>query len=312
MNLKLLIAASIFLAAASQAMETETKPASIFDAPLSFLSEEAGMLTTPSYNPGIYPKSQYACEISLKASPIDNSPKELKQSVHLEAASILDERVQIKETSSWPNSVHGVIFSKFRNNAGYFWGTGTLIAPNIVVTAAQNLYSRDIHNGHVVGEATIVRFVPAMNSFNAPFDVSEVQHIYYPEEYKNNGSENFGIIILEQAPRYTEGVHGPGYFGIGILPDDKFDGHKLNVTGYPKDKFSKKNERQIWAMDGKATKIDQNLIHHNIYTAPGQIGAGLWYQDGNHHYVVGIHLGNGEATRLTTERFKQIIKWVNK
>lgn len=313
MKPKLLILALILATLQlSNAMDEQPEPIiprNPLDNPLSFPDHNHDSLRTPSYKPSIF-HPQLACAIDIKATPITRAENGQDMNASIP---IPDEGVQIKNTHYWPNSPHGIIFARFSNTpkGQYRWGTGTLIAPNVVLTAAQNLYNHDIHNEQVVGKAIEIRFVPALYGFIAPFDEPSIERFHYPGQYEKDGTENFGILILEDIPRATEGLCHTGYLGLGILPASQFPNLELNITGYP---AHKSPERQyIYPMrntKGKATQIDNNFIHHTICTSKGQGGAGLWYQDDSGCYITGVLLDNGKAILLTKSRYDQILKWV--
>jgi len=266
-------------------------------------------ISTKSQRPAC-PKPQGYYEVSVDGKPIRENCKDNQEKVLGSIIPGKDGRIQILQTDEWPNSVHGMVYMTFRSGSGA-WGSGTLIAPNLVLTAAHNLYDTDIYNGQPVGRAKEVKFYPAKNGREIPFKEQSVRDFYYPEEYTKDGSEDYGLLVLDNPVGEMT-----GYFGVSVLHPDKVKVLKINVTGYPGDKVAGKDKvHEMWGMEGRATNIDQDFIEYEIDTYRGQSGSGVWYQEGENYFVTGIHvLGDNirpvnKATLLTKDRYKKIREW---
>ncbi|MDK3159506.1 hypothetical protein QPK87_23445 [Kamptonema cortianum] len=143
-----------------------------------------------------------------------------------------DGRVRFNQTTQWPYSAYGVVTMRFphmRSDQPDASGSGSFIAPTVVLTAAHNLY--DIRYG---GQATSVRFFPAINEKNAHFGEARVREFYYPKEYTETKKEDYGILILE-APFGDE----TGYFGLGLFLHEDIRKFAVSVIGYPGDKITR-------------------------------------------------------------------------
>ncbi|MBL9029257.1 MAG: trypsin-like peptidase domain-containing protein [Caedimonas sp.] len=275
---------------------------------LQILEEDSQKVRTKSQKP-IKAKTQNISIISLPAEPILESGD--RETVLKKIIPGIDGRIQIAQTDQWPHSVHGVVAIHFPKmgidkNA---WGTGTLIGPNLVLTAAHNLYSHEYKE-----EVDSVRFLPAINGKLLPFSEPKVIRFYFPKKYKIDNQEDYGLLVLDQPIAEIT-----GHFGINILSKDQLNGKTINVTGYPGDKVKDKNyEYEMWGMEGKPVNIDNDHIGYEIDTFGGQSGSAVWYQEGESYYVVGVHitgtkditLGLNKATLLNRARYDQIRTWI--
>ena len=275
--------------------------------PLEIVTKQDDVIKTKSQAP-IKPKTNHASRLVIKGQPVKQHSG--CKEVVLKRNS--DGRVRITDTDLWPNAVHGVVMVKFSDTDpnSIAWGTGTLIAPQFVLTAAHNLYSRDKFRGKTVGRAISVEFVPAMDGQSAPFKKQNVKNFYYPEQYTIDESEDYGLLALENPIGEST-----GFFGLGILPDDQISNLEVSIYGYPGDKVKDKSEHyEMWGMKGAVKENDQKLISYEVDTEGGQSGSGVWIEDGQDYLVVGVHiLGNlpyNQATLITKNRYDLIQTWM--
>lgn len=90
------------------------------------------LIKTKSRKP-VKPTNQNGQEIVLHAQPSEGN---IESQVNVK-----DGREQVQNPSKWPNSIHGVVSVKFEGIEGITYGSGTLIGPNIVLTAGRHLYN---------------------------------------------------------------------------------------------------------------------------------------------------------------------------
>ena len=183
-----------------------------------------------------------------------------------------------------------------------------MIAPNVVLTAAHNIY-----NNSKKIEASLIEFIVECNG-NEYKDSSKCKRVYYPKAYKDGDDyEDYGLLILESNLGETYGY-------IGICNEEKINSEvEYNVYGYPADKVRNKHKCfELWGMKGKGLKIQggsRDVIEYNtIDTYGGQSGSPIYYIEEGFCYVVGVHVSGGglvnEGTYLNKSRFTQIQKWM--
>jgi len=273
--------------------------------------KEEGVIKTKC-QPPMRPRRQVAMNIGVSASPLRREGYVRQESVFKKIIPGKDGRIRVDKTTQWPHSVHGVVVMRFPRMPAdtlYGLGTGALIAPNVVLTCAHNLY-----NAKYGGRASSVRFLPAINRKELPFDESTVKDFCYPEAYTKDkwSVEDYGILILD-TPLGEE----TGYFGLSVLSQQDLKDRPISISGYPKDKVAEKDrEYELWGMKGHVHALNLNYIEYEIDTYGGQSGSPVCYQHGDNYYVVGIHVledearGVNKATRLTEARYNQINAWI--
>ena len=250
------------------------------------------------------PRPQSVPLMTLNAEPIGGGPRP-------ESVFLPDERRRVSPTDVWPYSVHGVVAVRFSGGGGLHQGTGTLIGPNIVLTAAHNFYS-DRERLDKAQFAESVQFIPAMNGQLCPFLSHKVgkERLRVPDDYGGYGKEDYALIFLETSVGETT-----GYYGLAVLDPEELKTKKINVTGYPGDKIlDKPGLHEMWEMGGEASSVGKDLFGYTISTNSGQSGGGVWYREGDNCFVVGVHvLGDNlvnQATLMTKERCERIQGWV--
>lgn len=283
---------------------------SLKDKPLPLFKKE-DIKFTKSQKP-VSPMLQSASFVSLYGIPIEEKSFQ-NEIVIKRIVPGQDGRKRINQTDVWPHSVHGIVAIRFRNMSldSYGFGSGTLIASNLVLTAAHNLYERELFGEEQTGRATEIRFLPAIDGHSLPFRESKVKQFYYPDEYVKNGKEDYGLLVLENSiGDFT------GFFGLGIIPEELSEKLEVNITGYPADKVKNKPKYyEMWSMKGPIKNIKDDLLHYEIDTYKGQSGSSVWYKDGQDYFVIGVHIQGDEllkvnkATFLTESRFNQIEQW---
>lgn len=84
----------------------------------------------------------------------------------------------------------------YKNGQSYT-GSGTFISPKVILTAAHNLFDRNNQ-----ASPCSIQVIPGLNGENAPFGIAEDLEWFFPMEYKNNGKEDYGIIIIKSKTNF--------------------------------------------------------------------------------------------------------------
>jgi V8-like Glu-specific endopeptidase len=182
-------------------------------------------------------------------------------------------------------------------------GTGFLIGPRHVLTAAHVLFPAD---GPLIHQSPVrVKVTPGHNSGSRPYGVF-TSSVYRVRSEWRSGGRNVGNISYDFAViELPAGVEKKGlkYWGAPGTNTEKYPlkktwlkGKVVNVCGYPKDKPL----YTPWIAYDKLDNPDatrngtvlNNVFTHKVDTCVGQSGSPVWYWDGQtKRYLVGIHTG---------------------
>jgi V8-like Glu-specific endopeptidase len=219
------------------------------------------------------------------------------------------EHIQIENPSAWPYSVHGRLLTSCERHT--YIGSGILIGPELVLTAAQNVYKR-YFNREV--DKNSMKFLPGMNGSYCPFGLIEVAEIYYPKRFVNTGKDDYALIVLKKSIGDST-----GYYGIKEFERDELQGKIVYKYGYEACISNRDYKFQsLWQAQG-AIEIDsyRDMIHHRLDTSEGQSGSGLFIKQDDKYYVIGIHVHSSnrfnissQAVYLNQSRIQKIKGWV--
>jgi V8-like Glu-specific endopeptidase len=229
----------------------------------------------------------------------------------------LDRRHQIKwpDMQGWPYRIHGHLIMKYGHDT--YTGSGVLVGPHHVLTAAHNIYNR---NGQWAQE---VLFAPGRYQDKYPYGDCKGCLLLVPQKWSDNKlkdkereSYDFGMVILDTAIGNIT-----GWSGLLSLPKELLTEWPVTVTGYPGDKGTGNyHSTQMWEMHGDMKRVTDHQLYYDIDTWEGQSGSAVWRQEWPEYkgpYTVGVHTyredkdGEGnKGTRLTKDKFDLILYWL--
>ena len=180
--------------------------------------------------------------------------------------------------------------------SGPLYGTGVLVGPDLVLTAAHNVYNVES------GQWTLdLRITPAQNGVTEPYGIYQGSRVFILKNYQTevtgaNDSYDMAVIKL------TEPVNSQ--IGYLSLSTDITLGSRVQVAGYPVSSDWKISF--MYAMWGEVSKIDGNLIHYQIDTESGQSGSPVLNEKNE---IVAIHtLGFIDRNQVYTHNAARLVK----
>jgi V8-like Glu-specific endopeptidase len=170
----------------------------------------------------------------------------------------------------------------------HFIGTGTLVGPSKVLTAAHCIFDRD----HGFGWAQRIRVVPGKNGpgrsrREEPFGFALSRRLNVPDEWRSATSKraamlhDFGIITLDRPIGRRVGW----WKRIGHKPDMFLRRHRVNTAGYPGDKGGNHQYRVY----DRIVRVHPRRLEYVHDTFGGQSGSPIWVRWTQFRKIVGIH-----------------------
>jgi glutamyl endopeptidase len=239
----------------------------------------------------------------------------------------VDSRVLVEDTSSvpWRCICHLEVEYEF-GPVGY--GTGFLIGPKAVLTAAHVLINPSKNDTTKRRKATQVRVIPGRNGTLAPYGyfVTQYSDCKVPERWLHDGDDqpngNWDFAMIPIADDYnTEGqptAERLGYFGLKCFSDNEASkAHMLfvNNAGYPYE--ADKAYGTLWYNAGRVRKMGRSYIEYMVDTEGGQSGSPVYFFDKllNQRYVIAVHTTGdfvNRGLRITEEVFATIKRWTGR
>ena len=214
-----------------------------------------------------------------------------------------DQRVQITTTTKSKNDVYNKIGHLILPDGGC---TGTLIAADVVLTAAHCIYDKKTKG---IVDASGVTFVPGRkDSSDYPYGVFKAKKIVTYREYilSEDSDYDMAIIILKTEPNV-------GFLEIAESFDHfELPKHTLYIAGYAGDKAY----ATLWEgkAKGAARDIWSNTMSYMIDTAGGQSGSAIRAKFGEVQKVIGVHTTGGflsnSGMRFNAEVYATLKRWL--
>lgn len=263
-----------------------------------------------SYRKGQFEFSEDSQDISAfytkPHSPIITIPqynldKEISEDLYIESFS-QNGRRQITQTTEWPYRIHGKLTIYGWGSA--YGGSGVLVGPHHVLTAAHNVYNQGVW-------ATSVSVSFGLNEGLAPFGKRNVVKAYTFRQWIKDKLKGYDMALLVLDQSIGNDI---GYAGLLCLDDEGISRETVTITGYPSDYgFTK-----MMTMSDKVKTIKPEELYYEINTAGGQSGSGIWINKGEVPHVLGVHTHGGKkegignsGARLSFYKFKKIIGWIS-
>lgn len=192
-------------------------------------------------------------------------------------------------------------------------GSGTLITPQFLITAAHNLSPAQ----EIIARAKItenrprrISFMPGAHNNKTKFPVIPLSYAVHEKwvQYESPGYDYAVIRLDRDIGRQI------GHASLRALPEEELNGTRVNVTGYPGD-F--KEHPQMYTMEGRIKHISKDRVFYSIDTSPGQSGSGVWKfgdEDEKDDLICcGVHAYGGRlnsAVRITDSVVDQVRRWI--
>lgn len=207
-----------------------------------------------------------------------------------------DSREQVADARTAPFSQIGLIYgynsTRGRATAA---GTGWLISPDTMVTAAHNVYNREAYRRANKYRPAVVKVWLGYNDDDRPpYGVRRASEIFVHEDYIRDRTKlefDIAVIKLDQP---VEKRHG----WLQIVGSSvNISKTPLGLAGFPSD-IQRQPLKMFYAY-GAMVSIEGNKIIHNIDSATGQSGGPILAPHGGLHSddvrVVGVHTQGKEA-----------------
>ena len=185
--------------------------------------------------------------------------------------------------------------------------TGTLVAPNVVLTAAHCLFDVRSNPGRVT-------VVPGRNGLNRPFGTARALRFNFARGYRGARDDvtvrDYAVIYLAQPIGNTVGrwtiAHTSTSFdpiGTSISSTAINNGQQLILSGYPADKIFRAGNPpqkaiQQWRSRNILRTIDENgMMHYLNDTFGGHSGSPVWVERPaslGGRVMVGLHVGRDD------------------
>jgi V8-like Glu-specific endopeptidase len=224
-------------------------------------------------------------------------------------AQLSNGRVEIGNTqASSASKATGKIVSLWPNG-NTTHGSGVLVSPRHVLTAAHNIYW-PAFGGH----AKLVIFGPAEHGSISPFGVSFCTSMVTHKKWRTNascgGNYDIGMIRL----RHPLGTKA-GW--MDLTPWSSDPNFPVNLNGYDADIF---NGRHQITRTGRASSIKDWPWINSRYSSrwfapPGVSGGPVWYMQSGRPKVIGVatsksNLGNSNGTKNLPEFDDMFKAWM--
>lgn len=238
----------------------------------------------------------------LPPPPSLEGPPPDRMQMPLEIIGDKDDREPVPFTKKRPWSMQGHLVMTFNHNSIVRTrdGSGTMIGPRHVLTAAHNVHRKDY------GRAVSTTFYPGQNSDELPFDSAKVLTYKIAPRWLQtfDPTWDFAVLVLDSPIGKKT-----GHMSVAAMSDEKLTTQRLTLAGYPKERGS-----TLWSHSGRLRGVSPDFLLYDLDTEEGQSGSCLFISSEDAYTVVGIHtLGDkagNSGVRINDERAKLIGSWL--
>lgn len=196
------------------------------------------------------------------------------------------------------------------NNRATIVGTGWLAGPDLVVTAAHNIYNI-VHGGYV--ERVFMWFGHQESDLqNGAVDWALSYEFSAHPKYTPGQDPDFDIAAIHLDRRIGDQL---GFYKCEPNTGTALQGETVRLVGYPTDLDPEKNA--MFEATDKVLRDTQSRILHRVDSGQGQSGAPLWIEGKGKPTVIGIHTKNkdvsaqsGEEANVALRLTPALINWI--
>ena len=199
-----------------------------------------------------------------------------------------DNRTPVQDVEQYPYSAICYLHLYFEN--GEYRGTGFLVGPNLLLTAAHVLRDGETGNPTFVQRIDVYPGAVTNENQNAPtssFETVGIESVYIQKKYydleKSNIGEksnyDWGLCVLDSNIGYQT-----GWLNIGITSSN-INNLEINVVGYHGDM-----SYDMYKSEGNVKETTEHIIIHLADQADGSSGSPLFLKNDSFYTVQGIHI----------------------
>lgn len=215
-------------------------------------------------------------------------------------------KVTASQSGNYPYSAAVSIYNRNADGSvGYKIGSGAMIGPNVVLTAAHVIYDDAAHK--LTSNLVVV---PGQAGDYKPYGAAAATQVMAVNGYTQNKEDRYdiGVIYLDRnIGNYTN------MFGLGKRSEAFFDNQAfVNILQYPAVSL---DGRQLTHAGGNVSFGTPDFIRYNgtLDTEPGSSGSPVYVIENGQRYIVGVHHKGGpdynQAVRLDDFWFNRVISW---
>ena len=212
----------------------------------------------------------------------------------------MDKRTEIADVSSWPfrtTCLLRMMLNSSNPNERDFMGTGFLVGPFHILTAAHNCFDSkkgfakkiSVFPLHYVKKEQRIPSIEEMTKCN-PY-CAKILKVYLKNNYNTteNINDDMALFVLDKPIGLQVGWSG-------ILSHLQLKS-SVSVYGYPKNSLVHFPQGdceclgRMYSMEGNIVGAYKSVLYHTVDTTGGQSGSGVWREFLESTYAIGVHTG---------------------